>query len=64
MMLDQVRQLQPETILSTHGPAAYGRTESLLKALSAVPAMEPAVVPDQEALEAMMSRLAKGDQPS
>jgi hypothetical protein len=53
--LEAVRQLKPKTILSSHGPVAHGRTDFLLKALSAAPAMEPFVGPDHEQMLAMMA---------
>jgi flavorubredoxin len=55
--LEAVRQLKPKTILSSHGPVAHGRTDFLLKALSAAPAMEPFVGPDHEQMLAMMAEL-------
>jgi flavorubredoxin len=53
--LETIRRLEPRTILSSHGPVAHGRTDSLLKALSAAPALEPFVGPDQEEMLAMMA---------
>lgn len=54
-LLYAVRDLGPETILSSHGPVARDRTEYLLKALSAATAMEPFVGPDHDEMLAMMA---------
>jgi flavorubredoxin len=62
--LETVRRLEPNTILSSHGPAAHGRTDSLLRALSAVPAMEPFVGPDHEEMLAMMAEVEAGGVPA
>lgn len=55
--LEKIRELKPKTILSSHGPVAQDRTDSLLKALSAVPAMEPFVGPDHEQILAAMAKM-------
>ena len=62
--LESIRQLQPTTILSSHLPAAHGRTDSLLKAMSGIPSIEPFVGPDQAALEAMLAQMEDGSSPS
>ena len=53
--LETIRKLGPKTILSSHGPVARDRTDYLLRALSAAPAMEPFVGPDHEEMLAMMA---------
>ena len=61
--LEVIRQLGATSVVSCHGPVAQGRTDDLLKAMSALPSMEPFVGPDQAALEAMMARMAGGGPP-
>jgi flavorubredoxin len=63
-LLNTVARLQPNTILSSHGPAAHGRADYLLNALSAVPAMEPFVGPDHEQMLAMMAEVEAGGVPA
>jgi flavorubredoxin len=55
--LKTIRRFEPETILSSHGLVARGRTDALLKALSATPAMEPFVGPDHEQMLAIMAEV-------
>jgi flavorubredoxin len=62
--LDAIGKLAPETILSSHGPVARGRTDTLLKALSATPAMEPFVGPDHEEMLATMAEMEAGGVPA
>jgi len=52
--LDAIRELSPEVVLSCHLPPAHGMTSELLEYLEGVPAGEPFVGPDQQALEAML----------
>ncbi len=54
--LDQVRQMNPELILSGHLPPARGITEQLVGVLAAAPTATPFVGPDQDALEEMLAR--------
>lgn len=61
-MLEEVRALKPETVLSAHGPVMRGRPDWLLRNLSRLPSMEPFVGPDQAAMEAMMVNLEAGRQ--
>jgi flavorubredoxin len=63
-MLAAIEKLQAKTVVSCHAPIARGRTESLLKAYSAILSMEPFVGPDQAALEAMWAQMAKGEGPN
>jgi flavorubredoxin len=53
--LDQIRQMDPELILSSHLPPARRMTEQLLDVLAAAPTATPFVGPDQEALEQMLA---------
>lgn len=55
--LDRVRALRPQAILSNHLPAVHDAGETLLRHLSAVPAAEPFVGPDQEGLETMVAKM-------
>ena len=52
--LDSIRNLAPETILSSHLPPAQGRTEQLLKILESVPDSPPSIAPNQNALEQIL----------
>jgi len=62
-VLQGLREFQPKTILSCHAPAPHGRTDFLLNSMSAIPAMDPYVGPDQAALEEMLARLGAGAWP-
>ncbi len=55
--LNEVRQMEPEMILSSHLPPARGMTEQLLGSLAAAPAATPFVGPDQAGLMAMLAQL-------
>jgi flavorubredoxin len=57
LRLDAVRQMAPETILSSHLLPAYGKTEQFLKSLAAVPEAEPFVAPDQTTFEQLLSEV-------
>lgn len=59
-VLEGLRQLQPRSILSSHAPPAHGRTDALIKTMSALPTMEPFVGPDLQALESMIGNLEAG----
>ncbi len=50
-----VRDMDPETILSTHLPPAIGLTSPFLDMLTAAPQADPFVGPDQRALEEMLA---------
>jgi hypothetical protein len=61
--LQDVREVQPTMILSSHLPATPGdMTERLLATLAAVPAVAPFVGPDQAALEGMLRQMTQGPQ--
>lgn len=55
--LDEIRAMEPETILSSHLPAAHGMTDELLSTLATAPSAEPFVGPDQEALMQMLAQV-------
>ena len=55
--LNRVHEMSPKIILSCHLPAAHDMTDELLKYLAAVPAAEPFVGPDQQALESMLNEM-------
>jgi flavorubredoxin len=55
--LNEIRQMGPETILSSHLPPARGMTEQLLTSLAAAPTATPFVGPDQAALMEMMAQI-------
>jgi flavorubredoxin len=55
--LNEIRQMDPELILSSHLPAARGMTEQLLSSLAAAPDATPFEGPDQEALMAMLGQI-------
>jgi flavorubredoxin len=63
-VLETIRQLQPQIIASCHAPLARGQTESHLKAMAAIPAMEPLMLPDQAAFEAILAQMAGSGHPS
>lgn len=52
--LESIRKMAPKVILSCHLPPAYGLTDRLLDYMSAAPAGDPFVGPDQRQLEAML----------
>jgi glyoxylase-like metal-dependent hydrolase (beta-lactamase superfamily II) len=53
--VEPLRAMDPAVILSTHLPPAAGQTAEFLDMLTAVPASDPFVGPDQRALEAMLA---------
>jgi glyoxylase-like metal-dependent hydrolase (beta-lactamase superfamily II) len=53
-MLDEVRRLRAERVLSSHLPPASGITERLVNALATVPGRTPWTGPDQGALETVL----------
>lgn len=57
-VIDRVRRLQPSRILSSHLPAADGRSlERLLRVVGTVPDTEPAVAPDHEEFALMVAAM-------
>ena len=59
--MDEIRQLHPDHVLSSHLPAASGGTlDRLLRSLETVPAASPFVGPDQAALEQMLGAMTGG----
>lgn len=59
-VLDRIRELDPQLILSSHLPPARGHNEELLRLLAAVPDTEPFVGPNQADLEEMMAKITGG----
>jgi flavorubredoxin len=55
--LARVYEMSPKIILSNHLPVAHDMTDELLQYLAAVPAADPFIGPDQQALEAMLRGL-------
>jgi flavorubredoxin len=63
--LDEVRDLQPEMVLSSHLPAAgKDQTERLLASLAAAPKADPFVGMDQTALEQMLAEMTGAAPPA
>jgi len=62
-VLDRIRELDPQLILSSHLPPARGNNEELLRLLAAVPDTEPFVGPNQAAVEAMMAQITQSGPP-
>ena len=61
--LDNIRQMEPTMVLSSHLPAAPGdMTERLLASLAAVPTAQPFMGPDQAALEQMLAQMTASPQ--
>ena len=56
-VLDGVRKLGADNVLSSHLPAATGQTDALLKIIEAVPDAEPFVPPDHEAFAAIVAQM-------
>ncbi|HCT76121.1 MAG TPA: MBL fold metallo-hydrolase [Micromonosporaceae bacterium] len=50
-----LREMDPETILSTHLPPALGQTAAFLEMLALAPQADPFVGPDQKALEELLA---------
>ena len=63
-MLDGVRTLAPQRILSAHLPPAFGRSEQLLKILSSVPDADPFQAPDALAFAQIAAALTAGQAPA
>ena len=53
--IEPVREMDPETILSTHLPPVLGGTAGCLDMLAVAPLADPYVGPDQAALEEMLA---------
>ena len=59
--LNQIREMNPTMVLSSHLPAASGAmTERLLGSLGATPTAQPFIGPDQAALEQMLAQMTAG----
>lgn len=57
VVLDGVRELEPNRVLSSHLPSASGSIEGFLKVLRSLRDAEPFVAPDQAAFEQMISQM-------
>jgi glyoxylase-like metal-dependent hydrolase (beta-lactamase superfamily II) len=55
--IDVVRTLAPDTVLSAHAVPLRGRTGALCDQLQAMPAMPPAVLPDNAAFQATVAQM-------
>ncbi|MEU8618184.1 MBL fold metallo-hydrolase [Streptomyces sp. NPDC048623] len=60
MWVDQVREMNPEIVLSTHLPPAVRMTSSLVETLTMAPDADPFIGPDQAALEEMLRSFERG----
>jgi len=56
-VLDEVRQLGAERVLSSHLPPAIGRVDSLLEVVAGIPDAEPFVAPDAATFDAIVAGL-------
>lgn len=63
-VLDGVRALGPQRVLSSHLPPAIGRLDQLLKIVSAVPDADPFQAPDAAAFAQIAAALAAGPPPA
>jgi glyoxylase-like metal-dependent hydrolase (beta-lactamase superfamily II) len=63
-VLDGVRTLAPERVLSAHLPPAIGRLDQLLKVAASVPDAEPFQAPDAAAFAQIAAALAAGPPPA
>ena len=59
-VLNRVREMEPETILSGHLPPARGMADEFLKMMKDLPDSEPFIGPNQAELEAMMAQMTHG----
>jgi glyoxylase-like metal-dependent hydrolase (beta-lactamase superfamily II) len=59
-VLDGIRTLAPQRILSAHLPPAFGRLEQLLTIVSSVPDADPFQAPDAAAFAGIAAALAAG----
>ena len=56
-VLDGVRRLAPEQILSSHLPPALGRLDAFLDVMATIPDAEPFVAPDAATFDAIVAGL-------
>ena len=59
--LEEIRQLDPAVVLSSHLPPARAMLPQMLQTLSEVPDSEPLVLPNQAQLEAMLAQMTHGE---
>ena len=62
--LGAMRALDPSVILSTHLPPARDQAAAFLETLAGVPAADPFVGPDQQALEMMLASFEPAAEPT
>ncbi|RST15571.1 MBL fold metallo-hydrolase [Streptomyces sp. WAC05374] len=55
-----LREMDPETVLSTHLPVATGLTSRMVDSISAAPGADPFMGPDQRELERMLAGFEPG----
>lgn len=55
--LETIKQLDPKTVLSSHGLVTHGICDSLLTSITQVPAMQPFIGPDQAEMMAIMAKM-------
>jgi hypothetical protein len=55
--VDRIRRLDPNVIVTVHGPVAHGRSDQLCEMLSGLATMEPLALPNQAALEEMLASM-------
>lgn len=58
--LSELMRFDPRLLLSSHGPLAHGRTETLVQAMADICTMEPFVAPDQPTFEALREDMGGG----
>lgn len=62
-VVDRVRALDANVIVSTHAPTAVGRSNELCAMLAAIATMDPVVLPNQDDLEQMLAAMESGEAP-
>ncbi|MFF0434949.1 MBL fold metallo-hydrolase [Streptomyces sp. NPDC004327] len=60
LWVDQLREMNPEIVLSTHLPPAVRMTSHMVETLTMAPDADPFTGPDQAALEAMLRSFERG----
>ena len=62
-VLNVIREMNPQTILSCHLPPAHGRTDEFLKALAALPDSDPFLGFNQAEVDEIMAQVNAGQAP-
>lgn len=62
--VEPLRQMEPQTILSSHLPPVRGNTQDCFDMLAVAPLADPYVGPDQRALEEMLAGFEPADPPA